>query len=244
METRETRTQKRKREEKAAPPAAAAKKRFRLANNTVTVISWNMQGGGSDTTKAACLRSLMKSERVVAICLQECGSLFGWPDGDGNLPEGWSVAHHQEWDAGGGNDRCSLAILTRFAALQKKTSDATWAGGRPLIGVKIGSLWIYSVHAPSGANAGYVASVVTAASTNSWGGAWICAGDFNLAPGVVPPPLGAEICNCDRQTQQSGNELDYAYVGGKLDKFEALRSENTASDHWPVHFRLTYQRSI
>lgn len=74
-----TMTRKRKFEaELEGSMVARIKNRRRFQN--LTIVTWNMQGGGSDTNKAALLRRYMRSPDVVAICLQECGRLFDWDD--------------------------------------------------------------------------------------------------------------------------------------------------------------------
>lgn len=201
-----------------------------------TVVTWNMQGGGADATKAARLRRFMRSPDVHVICLQECGNLFGWnAAGAVGLEAGWTIAIHERWDAGGGNERCSLAILVRGVHLQVRRYTATWAAGRPMIAARVGLFWVFCVHAPRNSPA-YVASVVGAAARDG-GARWICAGDFNLAPGVVAAPAGATILNCGQPTHQGGRELDYAYAHGWT-RGVAHRSAPLISDHWAVEFWL------
>lgn len=58
------------------------------------IVSWNMQGPcGTDKTtgeikdKLSLLQEYMQDEQVIAICLQECGDLYGWWQGYKELAE-------------------------------------------------------------------------------------------------------------------------------------------------------------
>lgn len=61
------------------------------------IVSWNMQGAlGTDKAsgkikdKLTLLHEYMQDEQVIAICLQECGDLFGWWQGYKKLAETFS----------------------------------------------------------------------------------------------------------------------------------------------------------
>jgi hypothetical protein len=190
-----------------------------------------MQGGGSDADKASVLRTYMRDGITAVICLQECGRLMDWTDQ--NLEPGWTIAIHRLW---GGNIRCSLAILASGTVLNTHTFEATWAQGRPMIGANISGHWFWSVHAPANGNADYVRTALTAAAVWAGSGPWMCAGDFNLAPGTAAAPHNSVIVNSGRATRQSGREIDYAYLGGNWGarNWSASVGRNPRSDHWPV----------
>ncbi|WP_282607693.1 endonuclease/exonuclease/phosphatase family protein [Pelagibius sp. Alg239-R121] len=210
----------------------------RLKLEPKRIVTWNLQGAGGDAAKPAEVRRLMGVPGIDAICLQECGDLYNWNDDD--LPFGWKIAKHRNWNAGGGNNRCSLAILARSGAHRTKTIEATWDQGRPMIGAKIdGGIWVWCVHAPHH-SPNYVLSAVGAARLNSSdSGKWICAGDFNLEPGNAMPCDGAAVVNCGNKTHQGGLELDYAFVStSHAMRQNTLRGNALISDHFWVEFWL------
>ena len=231
-----TRGQKRKVDVLTEPGYVARGKIRKL--NEMKIVSWNMQGVGAGVGKAGFLRNLMRQDGVVAICLQECGNLFNWTNQD--LDAGWTIAVHRQWNAGGGNNRCSLAILTSAMVLGTHEIGALLPTQRPVVGARINNRWVYSVHAPAGGNANYVRDALVSVRGWAAGESWIVAGDMNLAPGVVAPPRDTAPANCGQATHQNGNEIDYAYAGGhwRAD-WAAARMGNRGSDHWPVAFTIS-----
>jgi len=228
-----TRSAKRKLDEEKSGPSSKAGKR--TMPDRFSVISWNMQGSGGGDVKASTLRAYMKRVGVSVICLQECGKLFDWTDDD--LEAGWRIAIHKQWDAGGGNPRCSLAILVRgIVPVSTHVVSATWTGGRPMIGAYLSHCAVWCVHAPHSSTA-YVTTARNSAKFGSATRPWICAGDFNLAPGTVGAPTGGHVASCGLATHQNGRELDWAFVSG-FSSYEATRLGTIVSDHYAVAFTL------
>ncbi len=248
-------TRSRERHNPYARPAAAARQRRDAApwrhTKRFCMISWNMQGGGSDVDKATRLRGYMQRPDVDAICLQECGDLFNWGRKDKKkpekgvvpIPDGWRVAIWKKWSVGGKNGRCSLAILTK-AYTTSRTIEATWTKGRPMVGVRFADgLWVYSLHAPASGNAfQYTKSALKTAQTIPGPvKKWVCAGDFNLPPQEAPHESNAHISRCGEDTQQKGRELDYAYASTDIEILGAQKIGSCLSDHYSlIHkFKLT-----
>ena len=230
-----------RRAEMADAPALSTRGKMRKMTQ-MKVVSWNMQGaGGSGGGKQTYLRTLMRQDGVIAICLQECGGLFGWTNDD--LEPGWTIAVHRQWNAGGAGNRCSLAVLSSAVVLARHQVEATLPTRRPIVGACITNRWIFSVHAPAGGNPGYVAAALGAVRTWAGDRPWIAVGDMNLAPGTVAAPAESSEISSGQATHQSGGELDYGYAGGRWHSHWAVRRfANRGSDHWPVEFEIPSAR--
>lgn len=198
-------------------------------------ITWNMQGAGTDDLKRDYLLQLMRAPRVDVLCLQECGNLFGWGP---LLDNGWSVAIHAVWNAGGGNNRCSLAILTKSAPTRTHRIASLRLGLRPIIGALFRGRWFWCVHGPG--TRLYVRQALICARHWSYGTPWCVLGDFNIDAlhggeyvDQAQPP--ADCVKSGRITHPgSGTEIDYGYFLD-IDAI-AVRRDELMSDHYAVQF--------
>lgn len=215
---------------------AAARKRHKEARAVAAgSITWNMQGAGTDVIKIDYLVQLMRVAEVDVICLQECGNLFGW---QGELQTGWVVAMHEQWNAGGGNNRCSLAILTRTPPTRTHRIANLRLDHRPMIGAEYRGRWFWCVHGPRTQT--YVRQALLTARHWSPGQEWCVLGDFNVnalhggeTVDIGQPP--AQCLKSGRITHPgSGTELDYGYFFEF--GFGAIRRDEVISDHYAVQF--------
>lgn len=91
--------------------------------DTFRIVSWNMQGAygtekGQIKDKLSLLHEYMRDEQVVAICLQECGDLFGWWQGYKELADIYSEERMGSIMAKKQEKREQL--LERFGAIGKE----------------------------------------------------------------------------------------------------------------------------
>lgn len=198
---------------------------------TIKIYTWNMQGVGKDPSNAQKIRNWMGEDGVVAICLQECGDIFGWHQHIANIPQGWQIAIYEEW--GTDNNRCSLAILTRGSPTKTEKIDPIADTRRPIIGVQLGPFRIWNMHAPRN-NVNYVSTVVQAVKTHSTDYSWILAGDFNLDPNGITVDR-TQKATPPNPTHQNGGKLDYAFLSEDW-SVEAKNVSINLADHFPVKF--------
>lgn len=215
------------------------------ASPVENIITWNMQGAGSNLEKSQRLRKYMRNDNVTAICLQECGNLFEWRS-SAALDYDWKVAIYKQWNAGGGNDRCSLAILVRDDAIETKSRDATDKSARPMIGALLAQgFWLWTIHAPASRNSrAYVVSACLTANRQSGDLPWMLAGDFNLIPEDAYTIQGSKVWRSHQPTHESGREIDYSFVSTNVNIItNAYREEPLLSDHYPLRFWVNYRRA-
>jgi lysophospholipase L1-like esterase len=102
-------------------------------------------------------------------------------------------------------------------------------------------IWYFTAHALSrGPNQPNDARDIIATAAN-WMGRnapgqdWMVIGDFNRDPAQLPDGYQAHIARTNEATQQSGGELDYAYLSERVHgQFTARRAWNFVSDHFPI----------
>jgi len=181
----ETRGKKRKREEEEGSPSEST--RSRVSGTADEIVTWNMEGSGSDAEKKQKIRRLLDDKSVKVIHLQECGNPDSLPD----PPPGWK-REAREWAATqGGNPRCSLASYYRGNAISTGYVEAERDSHRPAQRVSLTlsgrRLDCWNVHAPSGKTnpyrAPYVEQVVQTASSR--GVPFTVAGDLNQEPATT-----------------------------------------------------------
>ena len=178
--------------------------------SAMLLATWNMQGGDATVEDKwnACVLPLLTQTEADAVCVQECGDR---PPSADTLADSFVVPDplapwrhrtvdcHQwgtgrttrfvtayRWDVDG--DRCDLAIVSG-AMPEDVRLLAGLRGGRrrPVLGVRLGDTWVFTLHAVSrrGADApGLVRAVM-----NAVGGDFVVAGDFNADPEVLRPRL-------------------------------------------------------
>ena len=233
----QTRTRKQRDVYDSAPVAKRLRPRV---TGSIGIVTWNMQGTGSDADKSALLKKLMGMPDAAVVCLQECGVLFGWPSSPLSLPIGWNVSTYIRWTPSGINPRCSMAILTKGIVEHKKSSEAVRRTQRPVMGVKFLGHWFFNVHAPRH-NIPYVREALTFCRTTAHDSKrWFCFGDFNLIPERAPSD-SAIIARCNSATHQSAKrELDYGFASSK-NAFGHVteRIPSLVSDHCPVYSRFS-----
>jgi endonuclease/exonuclease/phosphatase family metal-dependent hydrolase len=224
---------------KAEREDAPVGKRLRVPiREAFTVISWNMQGGGSDVDKATILRRLMRRPSVVAICLQECGDLFQWTSAD--LEPEWEIAKHRIWSPSWVNLRCSLAILAKRQVSATHEVNAESGRHRPVIGVTIAGYKIFTAHLPRN-NVRYLEEACQYCNTTAFDSrGWMCVGDFNIDASAAPLSLSSGIkVRPRRQTHVRGREIDYGYLSCRYAVgFSATTMGFYCSDHFPVEFTI------
>jgi len=235
------------------------------------LVTYNMQGGNNWNNVGPFLTGVQMPNPAnpyapmyqVAdiVCLQECGTppqadsriLRTAANANGNLstidyrsvPMFWL-----EW--GVGNNRCSLAMITRYNVNNFRVVPMVGHGAlRQLLGVEIsvgnfGLNWFYTTHMPSG-NHGFAASCAFDVIANSGqiGASWVIAGDWNCSPQEFMAPPGGRAwgppaapaiqpVHAGRATHQGGNNLDFA-VSNKIPlHFTVIQP--MSSDHSAVWF--------
>ncbi|WP_426338135.1 endonuclease/exonuclease/phosphatase family protein [Pseudoduganella sp. S-14] len=221
------------------------------------VVTWNMQGSNwtSDFKWYTGIGNLFAHGADI-ICLQECGSppasavhvwqspldpqlhIFQW-----GTPRTLKYILFYHWDLHG--NRVNMAIVTRLpiaaANVLPVLYPAMGAVWRPAIGITIGGLCYYTLHAisPGGADAagllGAIAGVAPATA--------IVAGDYNQAPVAM---LGG-MFNCppngpthSTRVMHPANTYDYIHsnVGLIANAVGMVVGGLIASDHYPVAYAL------
>lgn len=192
---------------RSSGPLDATGPQTRGANkSTLRLVSWNMQGSGSNATKKAKLRMLMARKDLDGILLQECGRLDEWSE---EVTKAGCHMDHEQW--GEGNPRCSMAFIARFPVHCRRVPGRK-KGLRPLLTTTIKGVEVTNVHGPSGGSPGYVASEIKGAAQRAMNRPFVVAGDMNARPIVLGAhlPDNIRIASSGCTTQQSGGELDYA----------------------------------
>jgi CVNH domain len=112
-----------------------------------------------------------------------------------------------------------------------------------MMGVQIGTAWYFNAHAlsngPTSANdAEDIIETARQFMANRPGEDWMVMADFNRSPSRMPVALQNHIVAADQPTQQSGNELDFAYLStGNNNTVNAdVRGGN--SDHAYVRYSI------
>jgi cytolethal distending toxin subunit B len=263
-----------------AAPAQAAVEEYRIA-------SWNLQGASasSESKWNVSVRQLIDGRpgSVDILALQEAGEVpvsaeltpRQFPQA-GGIPLAEYI-----WNLGSrsrGNNRyiyfsrvdtqahrVNLAIITRSRADEVLVLPAPTPFSRPIVGVRIGNDYFFSIHALAngGTDSGVLVQAVHAffvAMQNTRATAmqarqaqWMIMGDFNRAPAALEQLLrtsypavyqDVRLIAQGTPTQASGGNLDYALLGqlGGLQAnlagvlFLAQLAGFLASDHAPVLF--------
>ena len=210
---------------------------------SLKICTWNSQGNPyNDKTKKKLdiLQQLYKCNDVLLI--QECGGIANNLKTDGRCF--WNVEQ-----AGAGNNRCSLCIISNVGGFGE-VLDATSSTGRSVIHVNIGNIHIYTLHATSGNGLPDVMTLLENAQEpfiiggdlncnrseilNSHG---VCGSEVNYAFSGTrsrPNKLG-ELITSDRLTHPgSGNELDFFIVSLSLRTYSTRLHPVMGGDHYPV----------
>jgi hypothetical protein len=151
---------------------------------------------------------------------------YEWnPAGTSRNPQTYYITHWDATQAGNGNDRTSLAIVTSFNP--DAIAIAHKAGmQRPLVGIRHGNVWYFSGHAIANPNpavndsgiivnhaADAVALIETQAGVPAGTYSFVILADWNLPPGnmanVNPPiPATASMVPPNGNTQPSTNPVN------------------------------------
>ncbi|AFC30512.1 endonuclease/exonuclease/phosphatase family protein [Paenibacillus mucilaginosus] len=245
----------------------------------ITILTWNMQGADSkDPYKQGNKINTLKrwigcfSEPFV-MCIQESGrhAFINDAINDGSLQlvdnrgvyKGTIrmgsrlelfVLFYEDADAG--NNRCSLAVITRAEYTTKETRviwHETDDGLRPSLGIKIkdaDNLEIFSHHAPSSEArfaASYSINQLDDVSAGNGYNKFVYAGDFNCSPIELEKKFGRKPwkCTCSsKETHKSGGRIDYVVTPENSDinlviPPAAIKGDNLSSDHYPQFFEYT-----
>jgi len=221
------------------------------------VVTWNMQGANfssDDKWQSGVKRFFFNGAMV--ICLQECGTppksakaiwqsirypgleLLTW----GSKRSRIYILFHK-WDTR--SNRVNTAIATKYeldgsdvlAPIEISRTSRLYPNSRPVIGIRIGLVHYYSLHAisPNGPDVRLLMEAVH----NAAGGEPVLfvAGDFNQDPRVLKnwqtcAPLGATYST---RAAKPTTRKDYAYSNFASVQGEVIRSL-VASDHYPVEY--------
>ncbi|MEM5373340.1 cytolethal distending toxin subunit B family protein [Paraburkholderia azotifigens] len=158
-----------------------------------------------------------------------------------------------------GANRVNLAIISRDRANQVFfLKPRAWSGARPILGIRLGSDYYFSIHslANGGMDSGaIIARVWEYFSENKINDQWFISGDFNRNPDRLKDLLrrnypqeyrDVTFQNQDRPTQKGGGNLDYG-VAGRVNNpsggpgcncslFTPSLMGQLASDHYPILF--------
>ena len=168
------------------------------------VITWNMQGAMSpfhDDSHWRMLYTAMQQDRsIVAACVQECGVPPGHPPSENAIGVGYrSGGSRQEpfniyylnWSRtpGGGNYRCSAAVVTRTNA-EDAYLHLTAENRRAGFFMKIDGVWIGSFHATSGyggpaSSSAFLLEVAEHFAQTYPGQPWMVGADYNCQPNQI-----------------------------------------------------------
>lgn len=202
-------------------------------SNAKKFLSWNMQG--SSVEKLNFLRRKMEDPLVSAIALQECGDLGGWTN------EQLQKEHNCElrmetWSAdagttGKGNNRCSMAIITKEPILGQNKKVPVSERRRPIITTRFATWKISNVHAPR-ANVAYMEEATEAGMINHEHIPGIVVGDMNLPPRKLARiPSGTSVVSSGQATHIGGSEIDWAVCSDALDVEVGSVEFQGGSDH-------------
>lgn len=252
---------------------------FRLA-------SWNMQGANSDGENkwVNIVRGQMDNYDIIA--LQESGA---YPQAsseenlnpspvspiDNEINVNQRVWHHgtlsRENDVyiyhvrnGNGNDRVSMAIVSRRPADEVIALGPVGGASRPILGIRRGNDYFFNIHA--GAHQGNEVPPAVRAIENYMSdilernshATWIIMGDYNrdgttIRRMLFPTPQNVRrefsIPNRNTHHSTSGNSriLDFAITGAGVDNHQemiAQASDPTLSDHSFVPFVAAFLYAV
>ncbi|MFC8662024.1 FG-GAP-like repeat-containing protein [Streptomyces sp. NPDC057199] len=153
-----------------------------------------------------------------------------------------------------GQQRNGLAIVSPDTARDQVMlqQEGTFAdSARPILGVQFDNgtdaqgharhIWYFTAHAlsrgPTRPNDArdIIATAANWMGRNAPGQDWMVIGDFNRDPAQLPDGYQAHIARTNEATQQSGGELDYAYLSERVHgQFTTRRAWNFISDHFPI----------
>lgn len=242
------------------------------------LMTWNMQGagtGGNPKAKWEKLADWLITQpaltRPGVVAVQECGVIPDKLPGTVVLvrefaPGGWPVTVYR-WtaeDQSGlnardyyvsyaeldtGANRVNLALVSEAEPIDAAT---TFAETRPAIGVSIGGIWYFSVHA-SAAVGWDVEDLLANIWTTEGCGPWIALGDYNKQPGDIlwnGEVLAQPTQDCDLgsisppdythpRVPVQGSQLrilDYCVQTADVGISVAQREDMGMSDHYAVVF--------
>jgi hypothetical protein len=241
-----TRTGKRKRDHEEG--SVARRTRAKVTGGAYDIVTWNMEGSGSDADKKAKVKKLLNDKRVRVIHLQECGNQADLPP----APSGWNLEARSWTATAGGNLRCSLATYYRGNAVSTGYVEAESASQRPAQRVSLTmdgqSLDCWNIHAPSGKNnaarAPYVEQTIQAASMR--GVPFTISGDLNQDPattqlGPIFQHMQMSVGATGQATRPASRaEYDYTiYSQGVQMGTAVLADPSLSSDHLAVRNSIT-----
>jgi hypothetical protein len=235
------------------------------------VATWNMQGTmGEGESKMQTGILPAYNEGVEVFCLQECGELQGiipcvksevpmffkrklptvdyvfgtLSIGSGHNEKGL-YAYVVEWDEGA--NRCNLAILSSLELDKPEKlvfiENPVIYGGRPVIGIKLGEIYILNIHASASGGGDVVdfLEIINSFYSDGKMNNFFLAGDFNREPGSFELPEGFTITKPNFYTHgfMTGSKertLDYG-IGNINVGFIDLETQ-LLSDHRGVFFSI------
>lgn len=205
------------------------------------ICTWNSQGNPfNDKDKHRIFDSLYASNDV--LLLQECGTIAQ------NLGHNYMYLTGEQ--AGARNRRCSLCIISKYQFSDISPKSITSNSGRPALGIKIGGISIYTLHALSGNGMSDVMNIFRTATPP-----FIIGGDMNCDRNELlyrhgllysqtnflfsgtrsrPYPEG-ELISSERRTHPDSNaELDYFIISLDLRSSCTNIDSRIGGDHYPV----------
>lgn len=207
------------------------------------ICTWNSQGNPyNNKIKLNILRKLYNDNDVLLI--QECGDIMTKLD----LPGATIWVGIQ---AGAGNDRCNLCIISKIGGVEKGLYRKS-STGRPVMHVEIDDINIYTIHATSGNGLSDVMNLFCNVQEP-----FIIGGDMNCTRQEIisghgkahneaftnyvysgshfrPGNIG-ELITSDRVTHPgSGVELDFYIASLSLKTYSTRIHPVMGGDHYPV----------
>lgn len=228
------------------------------------IITWNMQGSShynENKWNEAINHWFRLDIGADVVCIQECGNI---PESaeliiehiddmqDFNLYL-WGTARSSKyilyypWDQGG--NRCNLAVVSKIAPSEYIVDGNSILGAialfpdsrrshRPIIGMLISDIWVYSIHAISKGGPDALELIECAANFMP-NKPWIVAGDYNRVPEtlegypfVICPPNNPTYSTLNPRSKydymtKSEGDIILGSVYGLI-----------MSDHYPVFYNI------
>lgn len=214
------------------------------------ICTWNSQGNPfHDRNKLTIFNTMRGAYDVLLI--QECGNIVE------NLRHQCNYLYGEQ--AGGGNRRCSLCIISKKAFVNISPSEISSGSGRPALGIKVDNINIYTLHALSGNGIPDVVNLFSnVREPFVIGGDMNCStDDFRRQHGMPPtnyvfsgshsrPGNAGELITAERMTHPGSNaELDYFIFSLDLKSSNTHTYSSIRGDHYPVCTTLSlYGRSL
>jgi cytolethal distending toxin subunit B len=216
------------------------------------IVNWNMQGA-NHTLENKWNQGVANLLNHVDVCsLQECG---GIPPSaqlleanvagiDGLKMYTWGTSRATKyilyfpWDVAG--NRCNLAVVSNIRPIDPANDGFLFYPDflpvhRPVIGMMVNNIAIFSIHAISGGG-NDAPGLINKVDTSMAGSNWTVSGDYNRTPGSMVG-TGGVICPPNQNTYSVLNpysQIDYMIKSGGLSINGEVLTSVILSDHYPV----------